>query len=219
MNRRNLLVTLAASLATSACSNNVTVKTIGSIFDSSFGKGAAFDPDYPDKLPYASISVSQNGLKRSLLVLGKVEGDELHWISADRGVLITRHGRLVRTVGFAENLAKTDFSGEDFVTGKVFPNLENQLTAARIVDLSPGNRYGIKIESSLEMIGKESIAIGSHRHETTRIDEHCVAPLLRWKYTNSFWLDAQGQVWRSTQHFAPTAPVMSIEVTKPYRAS
>lgn len=219
MNRRDLLTILAASLTTSACSNNVTMKTLGSVIDSSFGNRAAFDADYPDKLPYASISVGLNGLKRSLLILGKAEGDELHWISADRGVLVTRHGRLVRTVGFTENLSRTDFSGEDFVNGKTFPTLGKQPPPPRIIDLSPGNRFGIKIESSLELTSKEVVEIGPHRHDTTRIDEHCVAPLLRWKFTNSFWLDAYGKVWRSTQHFSPTAPAISIEVTKPYRSS
>lgn len=219
MKRRDLLTALIATFSASACSNNVTLKTMGSVFDSSFGNRAAFDPDYPEKLPYASISVSQNGLKRSLLILGRVDGEELNWISADRGVLVTRYGRLVRTVGFPENLSHTRFSHQDFVNGQNFPNLSNQAALSRIVDLSPGNRFGIKIDSTFEVVKNETIAIGSNRYDTTHIDEHCVAPMLNWKFTNSFWLDARGSICRSIQHIAPNAPSMSIELTKPYLAT
>ena len=114
MNRRNFFTAASALLAANACSNNVALKTAGSIFETSFGNGSAFDPDYPDKLPHASIAVRQKGRQRSLLILGRVSGDELHWVSADRGILITRHGRLIRTVGFTDDLGKTDFVKPDY---------------------------------------------------------------------------------------------------------
>lgn len=218
MNRRSLLALLAASLSTAACTNNVALKTMGSIFDTSFGNGSAFEPDYPDKLPYASIAVRQKGIQRSLLVLGRVSGDELNWVSADRGILITRHGRLIRTVGFPENISKTDFINTDYFSG-ITPPAHNPVPATRIIDLSPGNRFGIKVESSLEIIGQETIEIGKHRHETTRYDEICFSSQIGWKCTNSFWLDSKGRTWRSTQHFSPRAEPITIELTKPYLTS
>jgi hypothetical protein len=218
MNRRNFITAASALLVGNACSSNVALKTAGSIFDSSFGNGSAFEPDYPDKLPYASIAVRQKGLQRSLLVLGRVSGDELHWVSADRGILITRHGRLIRTVGFTENMNKTDFVNTDYFSGIAQP-VQKPEPATRLIDLSPGNRYGIKIESSLEMIGQESIEIGKHRYETTRYDETCFSSLIGWKYTNRFWLDSKGRTWRSTQHFSPRAEPLTIELTKPYLPS
>ena len=121
MNRRNLLALLATSLSTVACSNNLALKTAGTIIESSLGNGSAFEPDYPDKLPYATIAVRQKGRPRSLLILGRVSGDELQWVSADRGMLITRHGRLIRTVGFTDNLSKTDFVNSDYFGGTAQP--------------------------------------------------------------------------------------------------
>jgi hypothetical protein len=218
MNRRNLLAWFAASVSTAACSNNVALKTAGSFISSSFGNASLFEPDYPDKLPYASIAVRQKGVPRYLLVLGHVAGDELHWFSADRGIFVTRHGRLVRTVGFPENLSKTNFVNTDYFSGTTQPT-QNPELATRIIDLSPGNRYGIKIESSLETIGQEIIEIGKHRYETTRYDETCYSSLIGWKYTNSFWLDSKGKIWRSTQYFSPRAEPLTIELTKPYLPS
>ncbi|MEN9479159.1 MAG: hypothetical protein RLZZ298_554 [Pseudomonadota bacterium] len=218
MNRRNLLALLATSLSTVACSNNLALKTAGTIIESSLGNGSAFEPDYPDKLPYATIAVRQKGRPRSLLILGRVSGDELQWVSADRGMLITRHGRLIRTVGFTDNLNKTDFVNSDYFDGTAQPALKTE-PANRLIDLSPGNRYGIKIESSLEKIGLETIEIGKHRYETTRYDETCFSSLIGWKYTNSFWVDSQGRIWRSTQHFTPKADPLTIELTKHYQPS
>ncbi len=218
MNRRVFLTALTGALAANACSNNVTVRTLSNVIGTSLSERSAFDPSYPDKLPYASIAVSRKGLERSLLVLGKAEGDELHWISADRGVLVTRHGRLIKTVGFTENLLKTDFSGDDYFASLSISDWEKKTSYRRIIDLSPGNRYGITIESTLELAGSETIQIGSHSYETTRLREHNVAQSLGWQYTNTYWLDAQGKIWRSEQTFAPGMPPLTIEVTKPYRA-
>lgn len=216
MKRRRFLGILASSTALAACSNSVAMRTASSAFENSFGNKSAFDPGYPEQLPYASIAVSIKNMNKALLILGKIEGDDLHWVSADRSVLVTRHGRLVKTVGLNENLIKTDFPAADF-----FENWsadKKSSTAARIVDLTPGNRYGVKIESSLKAMNRETIGIGNKTYQTTRFDEHCVAPLLSWEFTNSYWADDHGTVWRSRQHTTPASPVITIEVTKPHQA-
>ncbi|MFZ4534793.1 YjbF family lipoprotein [Propionivibrio sp.] len=214
MNRRHFLGLLASSAALTACTNNNTLKSLSSAYEISFGNKSAFDPSYPEQLPYASISVGIKNMSRALLVLGKVDGDELHWISADRSVLVTRHGRLVKTVGFKENLIKTDFPGPDFFEN--WSGNEKPTQANRIIDLTPGNRYGIQVIASLKTIGKETISIGSKTYQTTRFEENCFAPTLSWTFSNSYWVDDNGRVWRSTQQASPASPLITIEVTKPY---
>ena len=54
------------------------------------------------KLPYASISAKIGIGPRALLILWRRDRDDLHWISADRAVVVTRHGRVVKTFGFPE---------------------------------------------------------------------------------------------------------------------
>ena len=217
MNRRHFLGFFASSASLAACStDNNALKTLASAYEASFGDKAAFDPSYPESLPYASIAVSAKNRSRALLVLGKAEGDERQWISADRGVLVTRHGRIIRTVGLNENLIKTDFSGPDFF--ERWGDERKSSKVNRVVDLMPGNRYGVAITSIFKAVGKETINIGSRSYQTTRFEENGTAPLLSWTFSNSYWADDKGNVWRSIQQLSPNAPAMTIEVTKPYRA-
>lgn len=208
---------LASTLSTAACNTSAPFKSLGTVL---LGNKPAFDASYPEQLPYASITAHQKGSNEAaLLILGKVDGKELHWISADRGVLVTRHGRLTRTVGFRENLMKTDFIGDDFFDGKSATTGVSALNGTRIVDLSPGNRYGIPIEARIEIGPSEKIQIGKRQYDTTRISEICFAQSLQWKYTNVYWQDSNGRIWRSLQHFAPEAQPLIIEVTKPHQAT
>lgn len=217
MNRRTLLGLFGASAALGGCANSVMGRTVATAFENSFGSAAAFDPDYPDKLPYASVAVSMKNARRALLVLAKAEADELHWVSSDRGVLVTRNGRLVRTVGLPENLARTDFVGGDFFENDALPRSDPS-SARRMVDLLPGNRYGMVVESTLVRAQEERIRIGRHEHDTVRFAEHCVAPQLSWEFTNAYWIDGRGMIWRSIQHVTPGLGPVEIEITKPFRA-
>lgn len=216
MQRRHFLSFVTASSVLAACSNSAAFKTINSAYDMSFGNKPSFDPSYPDQLPYASIAVSMKNLPKALLVLGKVEGDEMHWFSGDRGVFVTRFGRLIRTVGMAENITKTDFSSPDFFENATRAKTEASLS--RIIDLSPGNRYGIKVDSKLKELGKETITIGTKTRETTHFEEYCYAPLLSWRCTNHYWVGESSQVWRSIQQASPAGQSITIELTKPFKA-
>lgn len=217
MKRRRFLGLFASSASLAACStNNNALRTLVSAYEISFGDKSAFDPAYAESLPYASIGVNFKNASRALLVLGKADGDERQWISADRSVLVTRNGRLVKTVGLRENLTDTRFSGADF-----FENWSSERTPTkieRIVDLMPGYRYGVLVSSSFKAIGQETITIGSRSHRTTRFEESGSAPLLSWTFTNNYWADDEGHVWRSIQQYSPASPTLTIEVIKPYRA-
>lgn len=215
MQRRHFLSFVASSTALAACSNSTAFKTINSAYDMSFGNKPSFDPGYPDQLPYASIAVSMKGMPKALLVLGKAEGEEMHWLSGDKGVLVTRFGRLIRTVGLPENITKTDFASPDFFEN--FPEARHDVSLSRVIDLSPGHRYGIKVDASLKNLGKETITIGTKMRETTHFAEFCYAPLLSWRHTNNYWVGENGQVWRSIQQVSPSGQPITIELTKPFK--
>jgi hypothetical protein len=214
INRRTFLNILASSLPAAACSTSAPFRSLETLI---LGNKPAFDASYSEQLPYASVTAYQKGSNQvALLILGKVEGEDLHWISSDRGVLVTRHGRLIRTVGFSENLMKTDFIGHDFFDGRNPASTVNILTGTRIIDLSPGNRYGIKIEARIKIGLNEKIQIGNRIYDTIRVSEDCFASSLQWRYTNTYWQDSNGRIWRSLQYFAPEAQPLIIEITKPH---
>lgn len=218
MKRRELLGLLAGSAALGGCANSVMTQTVVTAFENSFGGASAFNPDYPDKLPYASITVSIKNLQRALLVLGKAEHGELHWMSSDRGVLVTRNGRLVRTVGLPENLLRTDFLEPDLFDSESGVQEKARLTK-RLIDIAPGNRFGMLVEARLERETKETVQIHTRTHDTVRFTEHCEVKQLSWKFTNTYWLGNDGIVWRSLQYISPGLGPIQIEVNKPFLES
>ncbi len=211
--RRAICSVLGASLASVACGKNLSVRTMDVAIDNFLGRDA-FDPDYPDRLPYASMAVSLPNMKRGLVILSKVEGDELHWFTADRGVLVTRFGRVVRSVGFPGNLAKIEFIDPDFLDPAVA--LRDGLVCRRRLDFSPGNYFGALLTAQIYLRGSEAIQIGKRQRALRLIEEHAVLAGLDWAFINRYWVDERRFVWRSEQHLVPASPVMQIEVMKPY---
>lgn len=216
MQRRDFLGLITASAVLGGCTNSVAGRTLATAFETSFGDASSFDPDYPDKLPYASMAVSIKNSRKALLVLAKVDQGELHWISADRGVFVTRNGRLVRTVGMPENLVGTEFLGADFFEESGVPGA-TAFPRKRLIDIAPGNRFGMVVEASLSLGPKDMVRINKRQYETVRLVETCVVPQLSWEFQNVYWVDGRGMVWKSVQHTVPGAPAIEIEVTKPAR--
>jgi hypothetical protein len=175
----------------------------------------SFEPDYPERLPYASMAVTMKNNVKALLVLAKVEHGELHWVSGDRGVLVTRNGRVTKTVGLAGNLLGTSFLDNDFFEDGRFPSHETA-KARRVIDLSPGGHYGLVLEAKLVRCNKESVQIYKRVYDTWRFEERCVVPALSWEFVNTYWLDEQGVMWKSRQYLTPDVGAIDIEVTKRY---
>lgn len=190
------------------------MKTLAVTVSGRFGSSPGFDPDYPDRIPYASMAVRLPSIDRALVILGRAENDTLHWYSADRGALATRYGRLVSTVGFQEDLRATYFGVPDFLepgqkydTGRIY---------RRQLDLSPGNRFGIPVVSTLKVGEVSDVTVGKRRLRLRLLEERAQADLLAWKIINRFWVDGAGFVWRSEQQTAPGMAPFVMEVMKPY---
>lgn len=214
MQRRDFLGLVTASAVLGGCTNSVAGRTLATALETSFGGASSFDPDYPDKLPYASMAVSIKNNRKALLVLSKVDQGDLHWMSADRGVLVTRNGRLIRTVGMPENLVGTEFLGADFFEDAGSPG-NSTSPRKRLIDIAPGNRFGMVVEATLVRGPKEIVRINKRQYETVRLVENCVVPQLSWEFQNVYWMDDQGVIWRSIQHTVPGSPAIEMEVTKP----
>src|SRR3546814_13976476 len=95
---------------------------------------------------------------QALLVLGRIEGRNQHWISTDRAAVVTLGGRVVRTFGFPENLRETRLGGEDPVDGHLH-GLTGPSPFTRYLDLDPERPYGVPIHSTFATIGPETLRI------------------------------------------------------------
>ncbi len=168
-----------------------------------------------DKIPYASISAKIGRGPRSLLVLGRMERRDLHWLSADRATVVTRHGRVVATAGFPENIRATNSLSEDPL-GESPHRLARTVGFSRTVDIDKGNHYGLPIESTFTPLGAARIEIVDLELETVLVEEANSAHAVDWSFHNYYWVDKlDGFVWKSVQHVARSFPPIEIEVLKP----
>ena len=63
---------------------------------------------------------------------------------------------------------------------------------------------------------QETIEILGRTHATVRLVESGVSPQLDWRFTNTWWVDAEtGFVWKSLQAVTPEMPVFELAVLKP----
>lgn len=206
---------LAGTLA--GCSNSPVAKSFNVWAEQQFGSDR-FTREQVDKIPYATMAAGIGTLPRAMLVLGRVEGKELHWFSADRGILVTRHGRLIKTVGLTEgNLAATISIDEDPL-GLSFEYSKTPRRWRRLIDILPSRQMGIFLEAEWLPEGEERIATLHGERDAVRIREINRASHAGWQIENIFWLDkATGKPLVTRQQVVPGGPAIRTEILKAYR--
>ncbi|MCX7515278.1 YjbF family lipoprotein [Frateuria hangzhouensis] len=166
--------------------------------------------------PYFQMRVDQ-GRHSAVLVLGNVDGDREAWYSGDGVIVFLRHGLLVKSsgMGWGDLVGTSLPAGSPFLAG--LQRLEAPVVGARVVDLSPGYRYGVRVESRLSPGPMESVQILGEAHELRRIDEHVSAAGLDWQADNRYWVDpADGLVWKTRQTL-PDGPTLTLTMLRPYQ--
>ena len=215
---RRQMVTAGAAYLVSSCT---IPPVIGNAIDAAqiLVTGAPDVPistEYVDNLPYASMAAKIGRGPRSLLVLGRYDGPDLHWISADNAAVVTRNGRLVKTAGIGIELLDTQGIENDPVAAATFA-FDGVHT--RTVDLQdPARVYGVPITSTFEVLARETIEILDRPRDTLAVRESNTAGTIRWSFENRYWFDFEsGFLWKSVQHFARNVAPLEMEILKPAR--
>jgi hypothetical protein len=204
------LVLAFGAVALSACEHVPLLQLAGSSLG--FGEASRFPltREQVDAVPYASIAVRIGHSAPSFVVLSRYDGESRHWMSANRVVLVTRDGRLVRTAGLPRDIR---YMG-------ALPSGLQELAADGaphkvLVDLTGPDEYDIAMELSYAREGAERITILDHPRDTIRIREDVHVAAWRWSAVNHYWVDAAtGVVWKSEQAYCPQIPAVEIEVLK-----
>ena len=183
-------------------------------FSGTFGK-SSITLQQAAGIPYASMGWRLNGGPQNIIVLASDNGQEQMWTSAARIVIVTKDGRIKRTVGLAHDMAAlVARSNEGFqspaVTAKTpYPQ---QYTA----DFPDAGVYGAQIVCRAAPKGARAITILGQRITTVRIEENCSSSSLRWSFTNVYWTDPKtGFVWRSRQNIHPAGDTLETEIFRP----
>lgn len=166
-------------------------------------------------IPYASMGYRLNDGAEQLLVLATDANGEQLWTSNAHTVIVTRDGRIARTVGLARDVAAvTPRAGSQLPA--VAAAFKGTVTYTRQEDLPDIPAYGATITCSAISKGRETIVILGRGIPTARIDEACHSAELKWSFTDSYWLDPDsGLIWRSVQHIHPKGEKIETETFRP----
>lgn len=179
-------------------------------------------------LPYASLYARLGDGPQAFMVLALAEPEfgtspnnpqpiQLKWLSNDQGMLVTEHGRLVKTLNLPSgNL----LASQSTFTDPLAQGLHLAQTPKhwqRQVDWQPGNHFGYHLNSEFSNQGKAVVLINNTPVETLHFTEHVTVESLALRFDNDFWLDPQtGTVLKSRQKLAPGLPYVEMTLLKPF---
>lgn len=211
--RRSLLICALGGLV-GACSERLDAVSKTVAFAVTGMPDALPSREAIETMPYATLAAKIGNGPRSLLVLGEIAPDgRLHWVSADRAVIVTRKGRLMRTAGMPTDLAGTRFIGDDPVG---MPLARTPPPLRRLVDIPALRAFSVPIDSKFDLGGDEEFTILGVVRKLQVLKEACVSEEMGWKFENKYWRDpGTGFCWASTQHFAPDMPPIETWTLKP----
>ena len=216
-----LMALAAALLLLSGCDSTGTsdyslyYQALRQSISAGLGAEPRITRDQAAKIPYASIGYRVDDGPEQLLVLATDSGGQQLWTSAAHVVIVTRDGRVVRTVGLAQDVsAVTPQKGQELVSPSAASS--GSQTHVRLEDFPGIPAYGAAVTCTATPRGPETIVILGRGITTRKIDEACHSDMLDWSFTDSYWVDPQsGLVWRSIQHVSPKAGAIEIETLRP----
>lgn len=170
-----------------------------------------------DSLPYASMYLRVNDGQQIFVVLGFNENGQQKWITRDRAMLVTQHGRLVKTLGMADNLNDVSNLANDPLRDAL--HLSDGASWARVMSWTENgqpraatatSRFTRLKDEVLQLAG-EPVACRVWQEEVSADDGHA------WR--NTFWIDTtSGQVRQARQMLgADTIPV-EFTILKPAKS-
>lgn len=209
---------LAAAACSSSNSGNTNYpqffKLVRQSLSSGFGK-TRITRAQAAAIPYASLGYTLDGGNQGLLVLATDSGGDLLWTSAAHVVIVTREGRIIRTIGLGKdlsNLTSQDQSGLPPVAAAV----RTPFSSTRLEDFPDLGLYGVRVSCRATLAGRQSVKILGQVIATLRVEEACTSRNPSWSFTDSFWVDKDsGFVWRSRQHVHPKAMPVETEIFRP----
>lgn len=180
------------------------------------GNNPAITRATADRVPYASMLVAVGNARPALVVLANANDLQRSWVSADKTMLITQSGRLIKTVGFKNNLVGVHSLMTDPVqTG--LHRIGHGSRYSRSVDLMPGYHIGAQAESEFHRGDVEAITILGITRQLLHVTETLRLPELRFQARNDYWVDPNtGFVWQSRQHLGPDLPPVFLAIAKPF---
>jgi len=212
--RRALVLGLAAAGLSSCIGQTLLMNRQLGFAAGLFARKPRLTREQVAKYAAASISVRMaGGSGEAMVLLNRIEGRDLFWLSIDRVLLVTRGGRLVQTAGLNVNLARTMLPVPDPVDGALLTS--DRVYAQRTLDYDDFG-LGLEARSRFYVQRKDPIVVLGSTLPTVRVIEEGHVKALKWYFTNTYWVHGEtGAVWRSRQHFHPDSSAIVLTTLRP----
>ncbi|KZM42194.1 hypothetical protein OA92_12390 [Marinomonas sp. SBI22] len=213
-----MTTTFLICLLLSACSQKFS--DISSTVNASVNSltDVTLSDDELKKLPYDSAYVSLNGNRRILMVLALIEENNLNnyqrlkWVSADNFMIITENGRIVKTLGFSNNLMV--ITSENSLNLPA-PSIQSNKWIA-YYDWMPSHRYQFTAEINSSLNKQQTIGLSSWSLDTQHVEEKINFSELKFNFTNHYWLNQNGKVVKTIQYIGPNMDKIEMSFVKDF---
>lgn len=171
-------------------------------------------PEAINKLPYASAFLTIDDRPKIFVVLAFVDNNRLSWISSNRGIVVTEHGRITKTLKFENDI--------NYFLGTI----QDPLSQASITsgaqfsysaEWAKDRRSGRSMHSVFRQLADENLDINGTIIVTSLYEETVQSIKDNQTWKNYYWLDKKSGLIRKTiQKLGPDNSTIEMVFTKPY---
>ncbi len=171
-----------------------------------------------EAIPYASAYLKIGDQKQVFVVLAFAEQNpltgktQLKWVSADKAMVVTENGHIVKTLGLQNN----NIAG---IYGQIPAYRPSKTEYALSYDWQEQYRYGFPAQVTRTYLGKEMVDTPLSSTSTDAYRESVEFSSLSKTVENFYWVDAQGQVVKTQQHLGPNMVPVELTILKGYSKS
>lgn len=175
-------------------------------------------PEEIEAVPYASAYLKIGSQKQVFVVLAFAEQNpltgntQLKWVSADKAMVITENGHIVKTIG----LQTTNLAG---IYGHVPAYSKSSVQYALSYDWSEQYRYGFQAQVERSRQGKEAVITPISSTDTDVYTEVVTFTSLEKSVENQYWVNGKGEVVKTRQHLGPNMVPVELTILKGYSKS
>ncbi|MBK0034004.1 YjbF family lipoprotein [Erwinia sp. S43] len=166
-------------------------------------------------IPYASMYLRLNGGQQIFVVMGFNENGQQKWITQDRATVVTENGRLVKTLGLADNLNEVTNLQQDPLRDAL--RLTDGASWTRVLSWTEKGqlRTGTAV-SHFTRLKDEVLPLGG-RQVASRVWQEEVELTESGKtWRNTFWVDSSsGQVRQAVQMLGADYFPVATTILKP----
>ena len=167
--------------------------------------------DLIKNIPFASSTLKIGKSASGLIILESKEEELETWVSSDGVYLVFKEGRIVKTIGFFNNLI--NFKSVETNFASLMDTNESE-SLVYYYSYDDPKLIDMRVLASRRFVAKEKVQLIDRKEELNLIEEQIFNEYIGWKVTNKFWIDDDMFVWKSEQYISPKLPKFSIEVTK-----